>query len=132
MQEVKDMFEKPQITLNNYDIHRQFFAGLPSLENNKLKTKLSSIGGWFSAKMKCKYFMLLCREQYDFTVFYIKDMNYAQAVEELKITLESRGEVVDILYVHGEDAYECWVKNAQGEVAMYYLFPYDWGVVEVS
>lgn len=123
--------DKPTFELDNYDIHKQLYAQMePNQE--RIDKQLTNIGAWFSAKYPCKYFLCMCKEISWYTVFYLKSMNYDKAVQELKKTLDFRGTIVDIDYVHTEDAYECWIKNSEGEVEMYYLFPYDWGVIEID
>lgn len=124
--------EAPTIELDNYSIHKQLYAQMEPLSEKDLNKKLTSIGGWFSAHLTSNFFMLMCKEISYYTVFHLKSLNYTKAVEELKKTLEFRGTIIDINYVHGEDAYECWVKNADGEVEMYYLFDYSWGVIEID
>lgn len=124
--------DAPQIELTNYDIHKSLYAQMPAMDEEKLKKKMISIGGWFSTNPNCKYFMCMCKEISWYTLFYLKSSNYTKAVEELEKTLHIRGEIVDINYIHEQNAYECWIKNRQGEIEMYYLFEYDWGVVEID
>ena len=122
-----------EIEINNYQIHKQLYSQMKPLDEEKMKEKLASIGSWFSAHMKQKFFMLMCKEEDYYTVLYIKDMNYSKAVKELHELLAWQGEILDIRYVHGEDAYECWVKRKEDEEAkMFYLFLYDWGVIEIE
>lgn len=122
-----------EIEINNYQIHKQLYSQMKPLDEEKMKEKLASIGSWFSAHMKQKFFMLMCKEEDYYTVLYIKDMNYSKAVKELHELLTWQGEILDIRYVHGEDAYECWVKREEDEEAkMFYLFLYDWGVIEIE
>jgi hypothetical protein len=122
----------PQVELNNYDIHKQLYARMNPLSDENLQKKLVSIGGWFSSFAQGKFFMLMCKEISYYTVFHFNEPNYTNGVEELKKTLQFRGQIIDINYVHSENAYECWIKNSLGEMEMYYLFNYDWGVVEIG
>lgn len=124
--------EKPTMELDNYSIHKQLYAQTEPLSKEALNKKMASIGGWFSAHMKSKYFMLMCKEISYYTVFHFNNMNYLSGIEELKKTLEFRGTIIDIEYIHEQDAYECWIKNSVGDVEMYYLFDYSWGVVEID
>lgn len=124
--------DAPKMELNNYDMHKQLYAQMKPLSDEDLNKKLVSIGGWFSTFAKDKYFMLMCKEISYYTVFRFNKPNYTKGVEELKKTLQFRGQIIDIVYVHAENAYECWVKNSLGEMEMYYLFNYDWGVVEIG
>lgn len=121
-----------EIEINNYQIHKQLFSQMKPLDDEKLGEKLAFVGSWFSAHMKQRYFMLMCKEENYYTVLNIKDMNYSKAVKELRDLLTWQGDILDIRYVHGEDAYECWVKDEDEESKMFYLFVYDWGVIEIE
>jgi hypothetical protein len=48
----------------------------------------------------------------------------------LKEVLEERGQILAIQYLHGEDAFEIWVKNDE-EVFMFMLFSAGWMVIEI-
>ena len=130
-EEKKQIVVDPSGTLSNYDIHKQLYAQMEPNEET-LNKQLANVGAWFSANMSCKYWMLMCKEISYYTVFHFNSFNWNKAVEELKKTLDFRGTLVDVSYVHGQDAYECWIRNPEGDVEMYYLFPYDWGVVEID
>lgn len=121
-----------EITMGSlYEMNQQLVKKLPVLEGIKKDTALSSIGSWFSSHYKNHYYMLLCKEKSDYTVFYIPESNYLKAISEIQEVLESRGKIIAIDYVHGADAYECWVRDPEDlDVHMYMLFDYDWGVIE--
>jgi hypothetical protein len=77
--------------------------------------------------------MLLCRERYDFTLFNLlnkNDLSLASGIKELKECLENRGAIISIDLTENKDAYEIWIK-IDDEPFVYYLFPYDLGVIEV-
>ena len=59
-------------------------------------------------------------------------MNYNRGMELVQEILENRGQIIDIGYAHGQNAYECWVKTHEGDVQMYMLFESDWIVVDVE
>lgn len=78
----------------------------------------------------CKYFMLMCKEKSDFTLIHLNGYNYKRASDEVKEILESRGTLLAIDYVHGENHYECWVREEaedpeNSEVFMFKLFDAD-------
>ena len=116
-----------------YEFNKQAMSKLYPLKAGKLQLALNSLAGWFSANLYTKYYMLLCKEKSDYTVFHLNNLNYDKAISEIQEVLDSRGDIVSIDYCHGESAYECWIKERDSEKAfMYMLFPYDWGVVEVE
>lgn len=104
----------------NCDIYKQ----LPPMPAEEFSRKTLNIGGWFSSRTKRKYFMFLCRELNDYTVFEFIDPNYNAATNEIRDLITSRGLPVLIDYNHEQDAYEVWIKR-KGEVHMYMLFPCD-------
>lgn len=116
-----------------YDVHKELFKKVGPLPEKKKKEALANVGGWFGSHVKRNYYMLMCKEKSFYTVFHFNNHNYSKGIHELEELLEWQGEILEIHYVHGEDSYECWVKDKEtGEVSMYYLFPYDWGVIEIE
>lgn len=108
-----------------YDINKNLMQSEKRLSNNALNKKLKEITRFFT---KGKYFMLLCHELRDYTVFQLTTEDKAKlASEELKVCMENRGEVLSVDEAPG-NAYEIWIRNDQGAFA-YYLFPYDEAVI---
>lgn len=115
-----------------YEANQEAYKNLTPPDEKELDTQLASVGAWFSSKYKDTYFMLLCRELYDFTVFKLEGSEYFEAVQELKEVLESRGTILEVVYSHDFHFYECWIKDKTGEVFMYAFFPCDDFVIEVG
>lgn len=80
---------------------------------------------------KESYWMLLCKERSDYTVFVTK--NRDNAASEIKETLCNRGLVIDIdLAPDSKYVYEIWIRDKETqENFVYYLFDYNNGVVEI-
>lgn len=129
--ERKSKNDKISVTLSNYEIQRQLYLKAEKPTDKEMNKKITSVGAWFSTHMECDYYMLLCKELSDYTVFHFNNMNYEKGMKELEEVLESRGIVKDIRYNANSDAYECWIEK-DGEVHMYLFFAYDWGIVEVE
>lgn len=129
-----DKTKKAQLTaeMTNYEIHQQLYKKAKPISQKALMTQYTSIGAWFSTRPEDNYYTLMCREKYDFTTFHFNNMNYMAGMEKVRDVLQSRGRVIDIQYNHQDDAYECWVKDSNGDVAMYYLFDSEFMVVEVE
>ena len=125
-----------EVEFSNAEIQQMIYKQKPSLTEEQKTSLLTSVGEWFSTAPKENYYMLLCRDKNDYTLFHFNDMNYSQGVQEVKETLESRGEIIDIFYETAVNAYACWVRNEDGmgsyAVDMYLLFGYSWGVVEID
>lgn len=108
-----------------YDLNKNLMQNEKRLPENTLNKKLKEITNFFA---KGKYFMLLCHEKRDYTLFHLTTESKAkQASDELKICLKNRGEVLSIDEAPG-NAYEIWILSEDGAFA-YYLFPYDKGVI---
>jgi len=115
-----------------YEMNQQLFKQMSPPSKAKIDTELVNIGAWFSSKPNAKYFMLLCKERSDYTLIHINDFNYANAIQELKEVLEERGDIMGFDFIHGENVYQCWVRERDEErqVYMFMLFDADWMVVE--
>lgn len=97
------------------------------------------IGTYFNNKMKfnANYFMLLCHERRDYTVYRIinsilKENPTGLAASSIEGLLNNRGFVYSIEPTEDKNAIEIWVKPYnETDVFVYYLFPYNEGIVEV-
>lgn len=107
-----------------YDMNKTLMEKEPSMSVNALNKKINKINKFFA---RGEYFMLLCHEARDYTVFQITGKNPDLAGNELKECLKNRGIILAIDEVSG-NAYEIWIKNEEGIFA-YYLFPYDAGII---
>lgn len=114
-----------------YDMNKAAIVGMPSLTNSEFKKNLKKIKQFFLEKDD-KYFMLLNRETYNFTLFNLGNKNnvaMAQTIEDLKECLDNRGRVVSI-ESDSMGNYEIWIVDENEGALVYYLFPYDLGVIE--
>lgn len=112
---------------NLYDLNKSAMQNEKALSSFALRNKLDEIKNLFFKK---GYFMLLCHERRDYTVFNIKaDENISIAKVDLKECLKNRGEILAIDKTEDDVAYEIWLR-IDGENFVYYMFPYDMGVIE--
>lgn len=110
-----------------YDMSKQIVAQLPvrattaELEPcKKIIRKFKHLG----------YYMLLCREENDYTVVRVRKAKSQDKFEDLVIELlQSRGDIKDIDYDTDKQSLECWIQK-DDKIMMYKLFPYSWGVIE--
>ena len=122
------------LNMTLYDANRQIMKTIAPVSDSRMKLDFVNLGAWMSKYPNAHYFMLLCKERSDYTIFHLNDYNYSRAIEEVKELLEERGTLLGINYIHGEDAYECWVRE-EGEIPqvyMFMLFQADWMVVEIE
>lgn len=120
-----------------YDMNKQLYARVPRIPDKILKERQRRMVAWIDYTGN-KYYMLLCRERHDYTVFarlHDSTGDNRKLIDEVVGLLRDRGALVDITYDEKSSAYECWVSikdvDNKEEVFMYYLFPYDWGVIEI-
>lgn len=113
-----------------YDLNKQIMNQLPPQDEETLLRNYNIIGSWFG-KAQESWFMLMCKERSDFTLLHITDYQFTKGLFELKEILAERGKVLAIQYIHGEDTFEIWLKDHNGEVFMFMLFEASWMIVEV-
>ena len=114
-----------------YEMNRNVAAAQKELSRTELKKGLREIK-YFFLENSNKYFMLLCREKYDFTLFNLKhkqDFSIHKIIQDLEECLSNRGQILSIDLTDAKDAFEIWIK-IDNEAYVYYLFPYDIGVIE--
>lgn len=81
---------------------------------------------------EAQYWMLLCHERRDYTVFNIIACSDVKDIEvELRPTLLNRGAIISI-EKQPDEVWEIWIRDEDGDNFVYYLFPYDIGVIEVN
>lgn len=122
---------------NLYNMNKQLMANEKPLDVIAYGNLLGKIATWFEQGIQ--YYMLLCHEHRNYTLFNIKPNAYIglaekskTASQELKECLDNRGSVLSIEYQEAQDAWEIWIKdNITAETMVYYLFKYDAGVIEV-
>jgi hypothetical protein len=103
----------------------------PVLTNEQLEEKQELIAD-FILETKNKYYMMLCHDKKDFTVFTIvseDDGNMIAAEILIKECLPIRGNTKSIELTENKDAIEIWI-SIDGESYCYKLFPYDAAIIE--
>ena len=90
----------------------------------------------FIKKCNNYYYMLLCNERKDYTVFHwvnICNDKDAKEISEILVDecLTSRGEIRGIDLTENKDAIEIWMV-IEDEAYVYYFFPYDNAIIEVG
>lgn len=116
-----------------YDFNKQLMSQAKELRRIDFKDSLNQIKDFIKEKDN-KYFMLLCKERSDYTVFVLfKNEDFDRQIfkKELSECLTNRGQVLSIEKTKDKQAYEIWIKIDE-EAFVYYLFPYDLGVIEVK
>jgi hypothetical protein len=126
-----------EVSLGNlYDINKQLMENEVEINAEVLAKKMDEIHDWLWEN-NTKYYMLLCHEQRDYTVFNLdKTSSWARMehkaccamTEDVIECLRNRGSLI-ALELQLDDTWECWIRNFDGCFA-YYLFPYTQAVLE--
>lgn len=117
-----------------YDFSKNMVSQLPALNEGNLNSKKEIVKN-FIIKQSNFYYMLLCNEQKDYTVFHwnnIYDDTGAMEIAKILVDecLKNRGEIRGIDLTENKDAIEIWLYIDE-EAFVYYFFPYDEAIIEV-
>ena len=117
---------------NLYDVNKNLVENYEKpLSPTALREKLKMVKQYILSHNH--YFMLLCHEKRDYTLFR-QEVNHSTKAEmmiaELKECLENRGKIKGIDKTQDGAAIEIWI-SSEGESSCYYFFPYDSGVIEI-
>lgn len=117
-----------------YEFSKNMVSQLPALNEGNLNSKKEIIKN-FIIKQNNFYYMLLCNEQKDYTVFHwnnICDDTGAMEIAKILVDecLKNRGEIRGIDLTENKDAIEIWLYIDE-EAFVYYFFPYDEAIIEV-
>lgn len=126
-----------EIELGNlYDINKELMKNEPVLDpilfNRKVK-EISTEMLRLCDYQDLHYWMLLCHERRDYTMFNIISSEETDFIEfELGPTLRNRGKILSVDQKE-EKAWEIWIRDEHdNENFVYYLFNYDDAVIEIN
>lgn len=131
------MEENKQIALTNvYDMNKSLISQTEKILRGKaLSNKIeNTIVPFINDMLDFNiYFMLLCHEFRDYTIFRAYTQDAKRTAEELIDCLKNRG---DIFAIDNSDenknALEIWIRSSEdNEMYCYYFFPGDDFVIEV-
>lgn len=134
----KKKIEKKEETTSNvvlgslYDMNKGLVEkSVPDLTKEELENKKSLISE-FLRNTNNKYYMLLCNDKKDYTIFRrVSKQNTGYGLINILIDecLQNRGNTKSIEYTETKDAIEIWI-SIDGESYCYYFFPYDTAIIE--
>lgn len=125
-----------EINLGNlYDFNKELMKQEKTIDPIIFNTKVKQIAEdmFIEASNDEHYWMLLCHDRRDFTLFNIITVtNIDNIITEIAPTLTNRGQVVTI-DKQPNGAWEIWIRDGETkENFAYYLFKYDNGVIEIN
>lgn len=122
-----------------YDMNKNLIQNSEkTLSQGMLNSKKEEIKN-FLKKTNNEYYMLLCHERRDYTLFDLGYETYNTHKEKCQKTidvlidecLQNRGEIRGIDITKDKQAIEIWISIEDDSYA-YYFFPYDKGVIDIE
>lgn len=118
------------ISMNLYELNKNIVSQLPIMTMDQLSGKMSMIEDFMLSYHNLHY-MLLCKEYNYYTIFEhdvgLTFPTFGAAVCEI---ISNLGDIYSIELTKEEDAIELWIRpTGEEEPMVFYLFPYDTGVV---
>ena len=117
--------------MTNYEFPQMIMTGIQELDKEFLDVMVEGlVKSYIEKHQTSKYYLLLNRETYDFTMFaripsVVMDRN-KKLIDELMMTVLERGVLKSISLTEDEEALQFCIDNKA-----YYFFVYDKGVIEV-
>lgn len=136
----QDKISTPEATVslgNLYDMNKQIMEHEPAITAVELANIKENLSLWFKNNFAQKYFMLLCNDLHDYTLFNLDKtsswlrppMQYIKlAVDDVIECMTNRGTLLSV-EEQNDHIWELWIRNTEGCFA-YYLFPYGTAVLE--
>lgn len=119
--------------LTLYDLNKDLLQKEKSLSSTKIKQKRPDIIKFFN-EIKNNYYMLLCNELKDYTVFKTDDKRedtYTIAADELILCMQNRGNILSIDRTNDKVALEIWMR-IEDKIYVYYAFGYDAAIIDCT
>jgi hypothetical protein len=123
--------------MNLYELNKMAYMQFPFIEKEVLETTTREKITEFLKATNCFYYMMLCKERSDYTLFnfshyHINDKIANRAATDIFSCMKNRGLGILDLFVNDDNVLEIWVKEREeGAIpAVYYFFNYDEGVID--
>lgn len=130
--------QKSEVALGNlYEMNKQIMEQEPPITPTELQIAKEHLRAWLTHNFKQKYFMLLCHELRDYTLFNL-DKTDSWSIAPPNTVMSTTNDIIECMTNRGrllvideqeDGAWELWIKNSEGCFA-YYLFPYGEAVLE--
>lgn len=117
---------------NLYDSAKEVYTKMDALSDEDIENRYSLVYEYLLTTHN-NYYMLLCRERNDYTLFHFTSGNEYQVFKDLIDCLDNRGAIKDISIDAG-GGIECFITPYVNDIEdknsyAYYFFPYDAGVI---
>lgn len=113
--------------INMYDMAKEMARLESVMKDEVFKSKITEVAKEMQNK---QYWMLLCRERNDYTVFRTINASTKKIKEELQPTLKNRGSIL-LMDKQPDGVWEIWIRDVMtSENFAYYLFDYTPAVID--
>ena len=127
-----------EVTLGNlYEMNKQLMEKEKPITETELQLAKEHLRNWITNNVRQKYFMLLCHELRDYTLFNL-DKTSSWAIAQPTTVYQSVNDIIECMTNRGQllmvdeqeaNSWELWIRNSEG-CFVYYLFPYGEAVLE--
>lgn len=124
--------QEAEISMGNmYDVNKQLMQYETPITEEEIANRKEDLVKWL-IESNSKYFMLLCHEKRDYTIFAITSETGVEDIPNILLDecMCNRGDLIAV-DATPDGAYEIWIKNYADEYSCYYFFPYGEAVIEV-
>jgi len=128
-----------EVALGNlYDMNKQLMEKEIALTDNEIMNTETALKNWLIELFAQKYFMLLCHERRDYTLFNLDKTN-SWKIPQDKMVMDAAFDIIECLTNRGtllsaelqpDGVWEFWIKDLVEGCFAYYLFPYGEAVLE--
>ena len=127
--------------MNLYEFNKSTLVNAPSATSAEVELMRSRVKKYLANNANAnRYYMMLCRELTDYTLFHSTDLLISECSEIMEADIQdcfnNRGMEVMMMDINDDNVVEIWVRvnhaeeEVPNEIYLYHLFPYDMGVIE--
>lgn len=124
------LYNKPSHSTTFYQMNQSVISALPAYTDEQISQAKEKIRTYVKDTNN-HYYMLLNNETHYYTVLEVGvNPKYKSAEDEVISCLRELGTIKSIVKDEDHNAIECWATIDKEDTHVYYLFPYDKGVIK--
>lgn len=127
--------------MNLYEFNKSTLVNAPSATSAEMDLMRSRVRKYLANNPNAnRYYMLLCRELADYTLFNSTDLLISECSEVMEADIQdcfnNRNMEIMMMDINNDNVVEIWVRvnhteeDIPNEIYLYHLFPCDMGVIE--
>lgn len=124
------LYNKPSHSTTFYQMNQSVISALPAYTDEQISQAKEKIKTYVKDTNN-HYYMLLNNETHYYTVLEVGvNPKYKSVEDEVISCLRELGTIKSIVKDEDHNAIECWATTDKEDTHVYYLFPYDKGVIK--